>query len=355
MNNNVNLRDKFFGSIAGCHIGSAMGAAVEGWSYARIENEQGLLEKYLPYEHYRNGWVREPGTTEDGVERQKLMITAIIEKMDRVNAEDVRAIWVRDIKPGAAGTVSEPFEGILLAMAKSGIPARDLGRYCDYAGLNSFSRSCHAIGLINAGNIDNAINDIMEVGQLYQTTNSRGLLWACVTGVAIAAATKPGATVDSVLGAIYDNCDPDIVVKEINRELKRTENCKDIREMRQIFDSVYNGIGMPYSMSYANEVVTKSICIFKMTKGNLRDAIVSGVNMGRDTDCVAAVTAGISGALTGGESLPEEWITQLDYATTLNVTTNSKRTIKEHSDGLYNAYKARLQRLQEFVQLMNID
>ena len=59
--------------------------------------------------------------------------------------------------------------------------------------------------------------------------------------------------------------------------------------------------------SYANEVVTKGICIFKMTAGNTKEAILAGVNMGRDTDCVAAVAAGIAGALTGGESIPEEW------------------------------------------------
>lgn len=34
--------------------------------------------------HYVNGWMREPGTTEDGVERQKLMITAIMENADGV-------------------------------------------------------------------------------------------------------------------------------------------------------------------------------------------------------------------------------------------------------------------------------
>src|SRR5512147_2356804 len=147
------LREKFFGCVVGCHLGSAMGAPVEGWSYERIEREHGLLERLLPYEHYRNGWKREPGTTEDGVERQKLMITAIIEKKDRVTAEDVRSIWLRDIKPESAGMVSEPFEAVLLSMAKSGIPARDLGRYCDYAGLVSMARSCHPIGLINAGDV----------------------------------------------------------------------------------------------------------------------------------------------------------------------------------------------------------
>ena len=31
--------------------------------------------------------------------------------------EDIRRIWVRDIKPESAGKVSEPFEAVLLAMA----------------------------------------------------------------------------------------------------------------------------------------------------------------------------------------------------------------------------------------------
>lgn len=352
---NITLNDKFYGCIAGCHIGSAMGAPVEGMSHEKIEKTYGFVNDYLPYEHYSNGWRREPGTTEDGVERQRLMITAIMEKQGRVNAEDVRAAWVKHANHNAGGWISEPFEGILLKMAISGIPARDLGRYCDYAGLNSFSRACHAIGLINAGNIQTAIEDILEVGQLYQTTNSRGLKWACVTGVSIAAATIPGATVDSVIAAIYDNCDPDIVVKEIDEQLKKSQNCKDILELRAYYDSVYNGIGMPYAFSYANEVVTKGITIFKMVNGNTRDAITAGVNMGRDTDCVAAVAGGIAGALSGTDSLPEKWITQLDYATTINPHTNSKRTLKENSDGVYDAFKSRLKKEKLYAELMDVD
>ena len=36
-----------------------------------------------------------------------------------------------------------------------------------------------------------------------------------------------------------------------------------------------------------------------------------GVNMGRDTDCVAAVAGGIAGALSGSESIPADWILSL--------------------------------------------
>ncbi len=349
----VSLRDKFFGCIAGCHIGSSMGASVEGWPFERIEERHGTVDRLMTYEAYGNGWKREPGTTEDGVERQKLMITAIMEKQDRVTAEDVRKVWVRDIKPESAGKVSEPFEATLLAMAKTPIPAVDLGRYCDYAGLVSMARSCHPVGLINAGDVPAAIQDIYEVGQLYQTSYSRGLHWAAVTGMAIAAATRPGATVDSVIGAIFDNAEKP-VVREIDRALKITAAAQDFRELRKLFAPVYAGTGIPYAQAYANEVVTKGVCVFRMTKGNLKDTIIAAVNMGRDTDCLAAVSSGIAGALTGGASLPEQWIKQVDYATTLNVFTNSRRTLREHSDGLYNAYKARLRRMKTFADQMDV-
>ncbi|MEN6427833.1 MAG: ADP-ribosylglycohydrolase family protein [Phycisphaerales bacterium] len=358
----VSLRDRFFGCIAGCHIGSAMGAPVEGWSYEQIEREHGLLDKLLPYSHYgKKDWVREPGTTEDGVERQKLMITAIIEKQDRINAEDLRRAWVDHMNPNAAGLVSEPFEGALLAMAKTHIPATDIGRYCDYSGLVSLSRSCHPIGLINAGDVQGAIDDVREIGQLYNTANSRGILWAEVTVTAIAAATKPGATVDSVIGAVFDNCDkvdtrffrPAGIRGELDRALKLTADCSDVRDMRRKFDAIYSGSGIVYAHSYANEVVTKAICVLRMTRGNTWEAMKAGVNMGRDTDCLTAVAAGICGALSGADSIPPQIIDQADYATTVNPHTNSKRTLRETSDGLYDALKARLAKMKGYAEEMS--
>jgi hypothetical protein len=288
------------------------------------------------------------------------MITAIIEKQDRINAEDLRRAWVDHMNPNAAGLVSEPFEGPLLAMAKTHIVAADIGKYCDYSGLVSLSRSCHPIGLINAGDVRGAIDDLRQVGQLYNTANSRGILWAEVTIVAIAAATKPGATVDSVLGAVFDSCDkvdtrffrPAGIRSELDRALKLTADCADVRDMRRKFDSIYSGTGLVYAQSYANEVVTKAICIVKMTKGNTWEAMKAGVNMGRDTDCLTAVAAGISGALSGAGSIPPEIVKQTDYATSVNPHTCSKRTLRECSDGLYNAFKARLARMKTYTQEM---
>ena len=367
----VSLRDKFYGCICGAHIGSAMGFIVEGRTDEQVAEMYGVVDSLMHPWEYPDGSVREAGSTEDGIERQKMMITAIMEKGDRVTAEDVRRIWVRDMNPEAAGVISEPFEGELLKLAKTRMPAREIGRMCDYAGLNSFSRACHPIGLINAGDINTAIEDVHEVGQLYQVTGSRGLKWACVTAVSIAAATKPGATVDSVLQAVFDNLDERKraerhnngdgwyadytgfnLVDEIKTALDYTKDCRDFNDLREAFKPHYNAYGMPYQISYANEVVTKGICIFRMAGSDVKKAITTAVNIGRDTDCIAAVAGGISGALNGTASIPPEWISQVNQATQVLRYTNNKRTMQEHADGLYDAFKNRLHKMVLNADLM---
>ena len=51
----VPLRDKMFGAICGVHIGSSMGAQVEGMTYQQIEERYGVVDRLWSYEHYDNG------------------------------------------------------------------------------------------------------------------------------------------------------------------------------------------------------------------------------------------------------------------------------------------------------------
>lgn len=351
----VTLQDKMRGCIAGCFLGSAMGAPTEHHPWRAIEDEYGFVTDFYPWTQPFPGhenYLFVAGTTEDGVERQKLMIAAIKEKGDRITAEDVKNSWVKNMNLKAPGTISLDFELNLRAMADSGLPGADIGKYCDYAGLNSFARACHPIGLINAGNIKTAVEDIYEVGQLYQVSNSRGLKWACVTGVAIAAATKPDATVDSVLGAVFDNCDHDEVVAEIEPHLNRTRKMEDIHQLREYFDSYYSLNGIQFCMASANEVVTKGICAFQMVKGVTKDAIIAGANIGRDCDCIAAVAAGISGALTGTSSIPQKWFDTVDYATSVNLFTSSQKRVLDYGDDVYLAFRNRIAKEKSYYNRM---
>ncbi|AZN43024.1 ADP-ribosylglycohydrolase family protein [Paenibacillus albus] len=365
MSGRVSLKDKFYGCIAGAQVGAAMGAPVQGWSWQEIASKYGVLNKLLPYERV---WSRPAGTTESGIERQKLLITAICERQDRVTAEDVRAIWNADLIRSHAEKVMEPFDIGLLALANNGLPARDLGKYCDYAGLNSFAGYCHPVGLVNAGDVKNAVRDAFELGQLYQASRSYGVKWSGVTAAAIAAATKPDATIDSVIHDLYEHCNykdvgmqidgykygylRDNVLEELDKGLRLVDNCTDFQQLREAFDRLYHGSGVPYGNSFANEVVTKAICIVKLVDGNVYDALIAGANMGRDTASVTALAAGIAGALSGGAALPEQLVAQVDQAASLNKFSCSRKTIAEQSNGMYEAFQSRLQGINGFVTEM---
>jgi ADP-ribosylglycohydrolase len=362
------LRDKFRGCIAASWVGSAMGAAVEGWPREEIAGKYGVLDRLLPYAHYAErglGWERLPGTTEDGIERQKLIATAIIEKKDRVLAQDVAGVWVRDIDPKKIVYKQEAFDASLLDLARAGLPPSELGKLWPYPNVVSLARASHPLGLINAGDPRGAADDTFEVGKLYARETAFGLRWAALYNAAIAEACRPGATVESVLDAAREHVSYrkeaialyagyDTIAEEVSRALELARKHSDPMAMRDAFyDHYYGGDYFNYSMSQANEIVAKGLAVFAITKGDPREAIVTAVNFGRDTDCLAAVAGGLAGALSGAKTIPPEWIDQVNAATTEDPYTNNKRSIEQTADGLLDAFLARRKRLAE--QLASMD
>lgn len=362
------LKDKFAGCIAASWVGSAMGAAVEGWSPERIEQTHGHVDRLLPYCHYEGRtatrWERPPGTTEDGIERQRLLATAIIEKQDRILARDLVAVWVRDLDPEKSVYKQEDYDRALLALARAGAPAELLGSMRGVVDNVGPARASHPVGLINAGDPRAAADDAYEFGQVYLTRTSVALRWAALYCAAIAEACRPEATVQSVVqtarefadyrraeGSVFASYDR--VDRELDRALDIAGQADGLSAMRDEFYRIYHGGSyVVYGSSQANEVVAKGLAIFAATEGNPRDAILAAVNFGRDTDCLAAIAGGLAGALSGTESLPGEWLDQVDEATRQDPYTNCRRTIADTAEGLYGAFQARLARLADYVDTM---
>ncbi len=362
----VTLKDKFLGCIASTWIGSAMGAAVEGWTPERIKETHGFVDRLMPYKHYTDitDWERLPGTTEDGIARQKLIATAIIEKRDRIMAHDLVAVWLRDLEPERMKYKQERFDRSLLELARAGVPPSELGRLWPFPNVVSMARASHPIGLINAGDPESAADDTFEVGQVYATETHFALRWAALYNAAVAEACRPDATVESVLdvakrfvhyraeaGSLYALYDT--IEREVDRALELAAKHTDFEAMRdEFYQFYYGGNYFNYGMSQANEVVSKGLAIFAFTEGNPREAILIAVNFGRDTDCLAAVSSGLAGALSGAESLPSEWIDQVNEATKQDPYTNNYRSVQETVDGLYDAFLTRQQKLRAYLNMM---
>ena len=355
------LFDKIYGCLSGSRIASAMGAAVEGWDMDRIIKKYGVFDKLIAYHHYNVDWDHPAGSTEDGIERQKLMCTAIIEKQDRITAEDLVKTWVKVLDPKKMKYMTEAFDRELLSHAKSGtVPAWELGGLSKHSHLNTTARSFHAIALINACDIDGVIRDVYEIGRVYQPSYSDSYPWGAAYNAAVVHAMRSDATVDSVIETALKYSTPEIR-KEIQNGLDIAKKYKEPLDMRRELNEAYTNKDSPY---YANarmksyhassiyETVTKALAVFYATKGNVRDAIVVAVNFGRDTDCLGATAAGLAGAFSGTPTMPLEWIEAVEQGTRNNPYTNSRMTIKETAKGMYSALQNKVRKMKKYVVLM---
>lgn len=131
------LFEKIHGCEACAAIGTSMGEPVEGWTWRKIEREHGFVDRFLPGDRFEQDqvipqrfgapWVyrayhREPGWTEDGMERYKLVVSAIIKKGGRIGVEDLAHEWVEGIDPAKFGYHLGPQDMIIHGLLKAGLP-----------------------------------------------------------------------------------------------------------------------------------------------------------------------------------------------------------------------------------------
>ena len=98
-----------------------------------------------------------------------------------------------------------------------------------------------------------------------------------------------------------------------------TNSCEKIRKYYEDSDYLYDFRHIfenDYHVDEGRSYVIKTLeavlyCLLQTT--NYRDAVLMAVNLGRDTDTVAAITGGLAGIYYGYEDISEEWIGDILY------------------------------------------
>jgi ADP-ribosylglycohydrolase len=339
------LKGRFRACLSGQWVGASMGKLTEGQSPLRLLSayDSGGGDEW--HARLAAAWLAERVASQELLERTKLIAQAVIDRSDRIRAEDLSAAWLRYIDMARAREVLPPYEISLMEMAAAGIPAVDIGRYCDYTGLNSFACSCLPLGLINACDPETAAHDAQEVGRLYQAAGSSALKWAAFAAASVAAALQSHATVGSVLESAFGINDSDAVSAELHNGLDACAKCRSPEDLMHVFDSMYSAGGIPYAMSFAKETITKGLCILHFADGDVKEAVALGALSGRDAPSTAAFAGALGGAL--GCSPPEQWRSKADRCVD---TAQTFRQIPVYAlaDELHGAVSARIGRLSGY-------
>lgn len=95
--------------------------------------------------------------------------------------------------------------------------------------------------------------------------------------------------------------------------LKKAENylkaCAEFAPYERIFKRDFDKLPRKEIKSSGYVVDTLEAALWcLMTTDNYRDCVLKAVNLGDDTDTVAAIAGGLAGALYGYKSIPEEWL-----------------------------------------------
>jgi ADP-ribosylglycohydrolase len=342
------LYEKIHGCNAAVNISNSMGDVTEGKSYQEIEQRFGFVDTLLAQDKVASvrerdwgpAWVRyahhrPPGMTEDGIERHRLLCTAVIEKGGRIDVWDLARIWVRDINPDHFGYLLGNQDRGFYDLLKAGMPPTEVGRYATWPGFIGTAKMMLPVGLINACNPAQAARDALDLGRLKDTSHRPGnyALEVCAgLAAACAEAMRPQATVASILaeGMRHLSSVPLAAVEEAQAW---TEEVDEVWDLRPRFAEKYSG----HPASNAVEVFSAGLAVFRMVQGDTRDAILAAVNFGRDCDCISYVAAGLAGTLSGIDSVPAEWIKIVEEELKTDPYTVSRRSLEDTAQGLYRA------------------
>lgn len=287
-------RNKAMGAFYGLAVGDALGVKSEGLNYLQIKDKWGFIDDFLDenpsgsddteFAVFNTLLLKKYGlniTTKDFYNEWKEQISNITIPLkgagfsELMTVENIR----NNIFPPTSGMHLHGWsDGLAMRVVPFGIVAcgdNEIAKNLTIKdGLVSHSSEGINGGIavsiaISSGFLSNKIEDIFELVLSSIEHDS----W---TYRAISSAIEIGGKSQSM-----DEC-----IKRLNEELV----C-----------SYY------YWSDLAPEAVSLSFGILSFTKGNFIDSVLGGVNIGRDTDTIAAICGAISGAINGYNSIPEKW------------------------------------------------
>lgn len=319
MNKNEVL-DKILGSMICCALGDAMGAVTENLTFDQIRDKYpGGVRELIAPDKTAFAYGNTPGQITDDFSQTYLLTEEIIKNDGIITAECVEEMLIR--WSGIPKWFNR-FAGPTTRSAISAIKAKKEGReyivneVIDYArqATNGSAMKISPAGFFNPCNIDNAIEDAVCITRVTHD-NQLAISGACAAAAAISKAFERDATVyDIIQAGIYGAAKGE----EIGMKISRTVGGASVTErigmavslallpetkeerLRKIYNLVGTGL-------HVSEAVPAAFGILLICNGDSMETVYEAVNIGYDTDTVAAIAGSIAGALNGTKGIKEEY------------------------------------------------
>ncbi len=336
------LEDVAVGTLLGAAVGDALGGATEGWSPEQTRHRYGgevtgIVPPY--FDRWRDARPIAPYHKGDGhITDDTLMTHALVEvyarRRDHLDAyavaEDLVPLligqrrWIPELETHAL-----LLQRIFLA-EKYMVTRLHYGHVDPREAGTGNIVNCGAamyqapVGIVNAGDPAAAYAEAIEIAGAHQSSYGREA--AGVFAAAVAAAAAPGATAEQVLATCLE------LAKDGTRAAigAVADAAAGFAEWRDALAALrravepYDTVGPDYrepAMDARRPSRTKSIeelpialGLVLIARGDPTQAILGGVNYGRDADSIASMAGAVAGALGGRSAVRADWAEQVGAA-----------------------------------------
>ena len=115
-----------------------------------------------------------------------------------------------------------------------------------------------------------------------------------------------------VLLHLLDSRDKSAVKRALWEAKKNLQDLPEFSHYDRIFDEDFANLPREQIKSSGYVVDTLEAALWcVLTTNNYRDCVLKAVNLGGDTDTIAAIAGGFAGALYGYDAIPKEWLNTL--------------------------------------------
>ncbi|MCD2498181.1 ADP-ribosylglycohydrolase family protein [Microbacterium nymphoidis] len=290
--------DRARGSLLGLAIGDAMGAPTEGMTLPAIRERWGRV----------TGFLEEDAAGTDDTEYAVLCARGVLAAGSALTSQSVAATWTDALQHQSGGFHGAGFsEMIAIANLRAGLQPPQSGQRNAEMWSDGAAMRVAPIGIYAAGDPDLARRLAAADAEVSHSRDGVFCAQSVAAGVAVAMTAD---SVDPVIDAMVDALPTDSwSARLVRRALQIAEDAPDLLAAEE---ALFDQIPLRHYIwaDVAPEAVALCVGLLRATNGGL-DVIESGVNIGRDSDTIAAMGGAVAGALHGMSALSAAQVEQV--------------------------------------------
>ncbi len=318
-------RERCRGALLGLAVGDAMGAPTEGMTPSAIRAAHGRVEDFLGD--------RVSGT--DDTEYAVLCAQGLLAHGRALTSDDVAGVWRRAVLQQEGGFHGAGFsEMTAIANLRAGMAPPVSGNDSHESWSDGAAMRIAPVGLLCAGDPGEAARLAAQDARVSHAED--GIYGAQLIAAAVARALVTDDHAEVVAAGLAAVPADSWTARLTLRALDVARRAPDLAAAERDLYEEISLFHYPWPDS-APEAVALAVGLFAAARGEFVPGVVAAVNIGRDSDTIAAMVGAMAGALHGESAIPERWRTAVREVTGVCVTVTAGVDLVDLADALYEA------------------